>query len=428
MSRGRGPTARCGHGASPFSLPLVAEVLLFTSYRGHDAGFHWSTHFLVGLAAAALWNLGWLFVAAVPARAQVLSVLAFHLFAMFPDLLFRGGIPHDGWMNLFFGHVAVRYVPGGDDTWLVLALAVSGLYAAALSAWLRARRAEAKAGMAPGIGIGGGAVLRPQRDPHSTLLAHVIGGPRRPPDVLLLHGLAASGQVWADVAPRLAGRGHGVLIPDLLGFGRSRRIGSVFDLDNQADALERLLDHHGVHSALVVGHSWGCAVAVHLAKRAPERVRRLVLVSPPVFRDAQEARTRLSQRGWLARKVLEGSPVARFTCALMCLVRAPLARIAPRLVGDLPPEVVRDSFEHSWPSYRAALASLFLENPLPRALRDPPEPTTVVVGDQDRETPAKDVLDHPHDAVAVEVVDGDHLLPLRRSAEVEVIIAFSAGE
>lgn len=171
----------------------------------------------------------------------------------------------------------------------------------------------------------------------------------------------------------------------------------------------------------------GVAVAVGLADHAPERVRRLVLVSPPVFRDAQEARTRLNRRGWLARKILEGLPTARFTCALMCLVRAPLARIAPRLVGDLPPEVVRDSFEHSWPSYRDALASLFRDNPLPRALSDPQEPTTVVVGDHDTETPANDVLDHPHDGVAVEVLDGDHLLPLRRSAEVEATIEFSEG-
>ncbi len=35
---------------------VAAEVALFASYRGHEAGFHWATHFLVGLTAAALLN------------------------------------------------------------------------------------------------------------------------------------------------------------------------------------------------------------------------------------------------------------------------------------------------------------------------------------------------------------------------------------
>lgn len=404
-------------------LLLGVEAVLLASYLGQDAGFHWSTHFLVGLLVAAVWNLVWLLVAAAPARGQLAVIVAFHLFAMVPDLLFRAAVaPHEAWMDVFLGHISAHEIPGGDETWLILALVGSGVYAAVLAAWVRARRLEADAGMAPGVGIGGGGVVRPQHDPASTPLAHWLHGTRLPPDVLLLHGLAASARVWARVAPRLVEDGHAVLTCDLLGFGRSRRTGTRFGLDDQVDALLGLLDHHGAPRVLVVGHSWGCAVAARLAERAPARVSGLVLVSPPVFHDAAQARERLRLRGRLAGQVVDRSPVASITCGLMCLMRAPLARLAPRWAGDLPPEVVRDSFEHSWPAYRDALGSLFADNPLPGALAHPRVTTVVVVGEDDTEAPAADVLDHPHDRVEVRVVATDHLLPLRRPDAVHAAV------
>ncbi|MGI8623904.1 MAG: hypothetical protein ACR2NB_10585, partial [Solirubrobacteraceae bacterium] len=53
----------------------AAEAALFASYRGHDAGFHWATHFLIGLSVAAFTNLAWLSLKGAPARFQLASVL-----------------------------------------------------------------------------------------------------------------------------------------------------------------------------------------------------------------------------------------------------------------------------------------------------------------------------------------------------------------
>ena len=73
---------------------VAAEVLLYQAYSVHDSRFHWATHFLVGVLVAAVWHAGYLLVAARPAPLQVLSVVGFHLLAMWPDLAFRGGVPH----------------------------------------------------------------------------------------------------------------------------------------------------------------------------------------------------------------------------------------------------------------------------------------------------------------------------------------------
>jgi pimeloyl-ACP methyl ester carboxylesterase len=54
--------------------------------------------------------------------------------------------------------------------------------------------------------------------------------------------------------------------------------GGPFTVDQHvADALA-VLDHHQVSAAVVVGHSWGGYLAMHLAAAAPDRVRGLLLV------------------------------------------------------------------------------------------------------------------------------------------------------
>ena len=143
-------------------LLVVAEVMLFVSYGAHEAQFHWATHFLVALTAAAIFLLAWLLRTGAPGpRLLLLPVLGFHLYAMTPDLLFRVGVPHAAWMEVFLGHLSVHHLPGGDRSWLVLGLTCSAGYVAALSLWLRARWTEALAGVSPDVACTGMAALRP---------------------------------------------------------------------------------------------------------------------------------------------------------------------------------------------------------------------------------------------------------------------------
>jgi pimeloyl-ACP methyl ester carboxylesterase len=425
-SRAFRPLGR-GTIAAQLAVLVAVEALLFASYRGAEADFHWATHFLVGLTAAAVVLAGWLAVKGAPARGQLMCVLGLHLFAMFPDLLFRPGHqPHDDWMDVFLGHIAVHYMPGGALTWLVVALAASGAYAWMLSRWLAARRAEVDAGMPPGVGISGGAVLRPQASPVERTLAHETFGPPAEPQVVLLHGLGASREVWRSVMEDVEQRGVSGLAVDLLGFGRSRTIGTRFGLTEHVAALAVLVGRVE-RPVTVVGHSFGCAVAVRLARKHPHDVARLVLVSPPAFRDADSARTRLGRRGWLARRVLDDAPAASITCGLMCVARPLAARLLARVARTVPARVARDGVEHSWPAYRDALMALLNDNPLPDALSDPPAPTVVVVGDHDEQAPPADVLDWPHDRVEVREVAADHLLPLSHAGVVADAITRGAS-
>ncbi len=114
-------------------VAVLAEVGLYASYRGHDARFHWFTHFFVGAAAALV------VMAAVAARIRrpvplplVWPFLA-HVMAMFPDFLFAGGVAHEPWMDLFLGHISTHFMPGRNLTWFVVFLLALAAYLAVVA-------------------------------------------------------------------------------------------------------------------------------------------------------------------------------------------------------------------------------------------------------------------------------------------------------
>lgn len=125
------------------ALLLAVEAVLFQRYDAEQARFHWSTHFLVALAFTSLVLLAWLSITGRPGpRYPLLTLLAFHVYAIVPDLMFSEGSAHSQWQNVFLGHIAEHYLAGGAVTWLAIALVLSGTYVAALTVWLRGRWAD----------------------------------------------------------------------------------------------------------------------------------------------------------------------------------------------------------------------------------------------------------------------------------------------
>ncbi len=103
--------------------------------------------------------------------------------------------------------------------------------------------------------------------------------------LVLLHGGLGSGDMFAPVLPILAA-GHKVILPDLQGHGRTADIDRPIDVKVMADDIAALIDHLELDKPDVVGFSLGGGVALHLGARHPSKVRRLVVVSVNVRRDA----------------------------------------------------------------------------------------------------------------------------------------------
>jgi pimeloyl-ACP methyl ester carboxylesterase len=73
---------------------------------------------------------------------------------------------------------------------------------------------------------------------------------------------------------------------DLWGFGDTSRATQRYDLDGQANLLQRFMDQLGILKAAFVGHGLGGAVAIRLARRSPELVDRVMGVGVPLQADA----------------------------------------------------------------------------------------------------------------------------------------------
>lgn len=100
--------------------------------------------------------------------------------------------------------------------------------------------------------------------------------------VVYLHGLLLDANLNRPLAHALAEHGHRVVLVDLPGHGRSDKPkhASAHRMDAYADDVVALLDDLGVDNAVIGGVSLGANVALHVAVRAPERVRGLVIEMP----------------------------------------------------------------------------------------------------------------------------------------------------
>ncbi|HKW07639.1 MAG TPA: alpha/beta hydrolase [Candidatus Dormibacteraeota bacterium] len=114
-------------------------------------------------------------------------------------------------------------------------------------------------------------------------LYYEIHGTGRP--LILLHGGLMSGETFGPVLTTLA-ESHRVVVPDLQGHGRTADIDRPIDIRLMADDIAALIDHLGLDKPDVVGYSLGGGVALQLAAKHPDKVRRLVLVSANVWRSA----------------------------------------------------------------------------------------------------------------------------------------------
>jgi pimeloyl-ACP methyl ester carboxylesterase len=110
------------------------------------------------------------------------------------------------------------------------------------------------------------------------LLVHHVHGGRGAPPVVFVHGLGSAGYLeWRFNLSALA-RSHRVFAPDLPGFGRSEQPPDGYGIPLFAGVIEEYLRVQRLRPVLV-GASMGGRVALEVALRRPDRVRKLVLVN-----------------------------------------------------------------------------------------------------------------------------------------------------
>jgi pimeloyl-ACP methyl ester carboxylesterase len=97
--------------------------------------------------------------------------------------------------------------------------------------------------------------------------------------LLLLHGNASASRAWDFLFEGLPERYH-CYVPDMRGFGQSSYETPIDSLSDLASDVEAFADALGLESFHLLGWSTGGGVAMRITVDAPERVRKLVLLSP----------------------------------------------------------------------------------------------------------------------------------------------------
>jgi pimeloyl-ACP methyl ester carboxylesterase len=99
------------------------------------------------------------------------------------------------------------------------------------------------------------------------------------PPMVVIHGFASSNLVWSKVLLGLADMGFRVIAPDLPGYGYSGKPRDFdYTITSQAAMIVGFLKQLGIERTVLVGSSYGGAVAATIALDHPTLVEKLILV------------------------------------------------------------------------------------------------------------------------------------------------------
>ncbi|HEX8326518.1 MAG TPA: alpha/beta fold hydrolase [Hymenobacter sp.] len=110
-------------------------------------------------------------------------------------------------------------------------------------------------------------------------IAYVDEGDRAADVLLLVHGMGSGIPSWHKNIDAFK-KHFRCLALDLPGHGYSTKADFPYTIRFYADTVLAFLDRLGIERATLVGHSMGGQTAIVAALKAPQRVERLVLVSP----------------------------------------------------------------------------------------------------------------------------------------------------
>ena len=119
----------------------------------------------------------------------------------------------------------------------------------------------------------------PDGDGGTLRIHHVDEGPREGPVVLCMHGQPTWSYLYRHMIPVLVDAGLRVLVPDLVGFGRSDKPAARADYtyQRQVDWFNAWLVANDVRDATFFGQDWGGLIGLRVVAENPERFARVAI-------------------------------------------------------------------------------------------------------------------------------------------------------
>ncbi|WP_163398411.1 alpha/beta fold hydrolase [Flavobacterium fluviatile] len=105
--------------------------------------------------------------------------------------------------------------------------------------------------------------------------------------IVLLHGFLENKKMWKDYVV-LFSQNYRVITIDLLGHGESECLGYVHEMEDNAKAVNEVLEHLKIGKAIILGHSMGGYVGLAFAELYPDKIEKLVLLNSTSKEDSAE--------------------------------------------------------------------------------------------------------------------------------------------
>jgi pimeloyl-ACP methyl ester carboxylesterase len=110
------------------------------------------------------------------------------------------------------------------------------------------------------------------------------------PTVVMIHGNAGSVEDFEFGAAEVLASHYRVVAVDRPGHGRSERLkDNGANVENQARLLHEVLTSLQITRPVLIGHSWGAALALSYALQYPADISGLVLIAPAAYPDSGES-------------------------------------------------------------------------------------------------------------------------------------------
>jgi len=122
--------------------------------------------------------------------------------------------------------------------------------------------------------------------------------------LLLLHGGGGCHEDWAYAGCDEFARNYRLILPDARGHGRSSNPQRSITHRQCAFDMFGLLDHLQISRCKTIGLSMGANILLHMATMQPDRIQKMVLISPAAYfpRQAREVMGQVSVQNQPARE------------------------------------------------------------------------------------------------------------------------------
>lgn len=250
------------------------------------------------------------------------------------------------------------------------------------------------------------------------------GGQAQKETIVLLHGFPGNHTGLVDLADNL-GIGSRIMVPDLPACGQSQDLTGMHNLKNYSDWLNVFLESLSIDHAIIIGHSFGSRVALLFSLDYPNRVKKLVLITPVVEVDgfiARIATTYYKIAGILPaylQKIMISNGFSK-KIGNMILFKSPDVTLRRVIVArdikelkHLNQKVVIELFDEFYGSELMVMA------------KGVSAPVLIIAGDQDEIATLKSVTmlaSHLKNSLLEVMENSGHLVPLERPRAVAEVI------